>query len=179
MVYDALAESVTLIEDGLTRDAMRLSRRRRHAAMAVDVDGNVACTLFLRRGVGQSWLDTHLLVHQHGSWVILGGGGGSVEDDLLADRPTRAALGSRMLLEGSGAAARNGDRWSPWGSRWVCQAKLRVSDEVKTVIVGQRTLQAPRHGHLVIVWASRRSPIAIAHGVDGRPLTRYHLPPPR
>src|SRR3954453_930012 len=52
MVYDALAESVALIETRALHPILRLSRRRRFVPMAMDVAGDIAATMFLRRGAG-------------------------------------------------------------------------------------------------------------------------------
>jgi len=71
------AESRRLIADGLPDRPVQLSRRRRFAPVAVDVDGDVAGTWFVRRGVGCFWDEIHLLVHQANGWSYKGGGGGS------------------------------------------------------------------------------------------------------
>jgi hypothetical protein len=42
MAYDILAESRRLIIEGPPAQQVRLSRRRRFAALAVDVDGDIA-----------------------------------------------------------------------------------------------------------------------------------------
>jgi len=55
VAYDIEAESRRLIADGLPDRPVQLSRRRRFAPVAVDVDGDVAGTWFVRRGVGCFW----------------------------------------------------------------------------------------------------------------------------
>src|ERR1700733_13061239 len=87
MAYDVLAESVALIEAGRAEPMARLSRRRRFAPMAVDVDGDVAVTMFARRGVGRVVKKIHVLALRDGEWTLLGGGGTDGDQDLLADRP--------------------------------------------------------------------------------------------
>lgn len=66
VVYDVLAESVELIESRRLPPVPRLSRRRRFAAMSVDVDGDVAVTTFARRRVNCIWQDTHVLALRDG-----------------------------------------------------------------------------------------------------------------
>ncbi len=63
MAYSALEESVRLLEgtDAIPQ-TLHLSRRVRHIPVAVDRDGDVAATMFLRRGVsGEPWIDVHSL----------------------------------------------------------------------------------------------------------------------
>src|SRR6478752_1832458 len=89
MSYDALAASVLLIGARQPFPVPRLSRRRRFAAMAVDVAGDHASTMFLRRSVGCDVQETWVLARREDRWRVLGGGGGTVDHDagLLADRP--------------------------------------------------------------------------------------------
>ncbi|WP_052090929.1 MULTISPECIES: hypothetical protein [Modestobacter] len=169
MTYDRLAESVALIQHGLRSDPARLSRRRRFAALAVDVDGDVACTAFVRRGVSCPEGDTHLLERRGDTWRLLGGGGGSWDDDGFADRPGAVELGGLVVVRGGGSVLRNADRRMPWGARYVHDVQLRVSAEVHAVVVGgSRTLTVPRHGHLVVVWAGGRPPALAVHDRVGR-----------
>jgi hypothetical protein len=49
LVYDALAESVRLLEGAPPASEARLSRRVRHLPLALDRDDDVAATMFLRR----------------------------------------------------------------------------------------------------------------------------------
>src|SRR3954451_15064569 len=77
VAYEVKAESRRLIADGLPDRPVQLSRRRRFAPVAVDVDDDVACTLFVRRGVGCFWDETHLLVRDDNGWSYQGSGGGS------------------------------------------------------------------------------------------------------
>ena len=44
--------------------------------MAVDVAGDVALTMFARRGAGCVWEEIHVLALRRGRWHMLGGGGG-------------------------------------------------------------------------------------------------------
>ncbi|MGY1722040.1 hypothetical protein [Blastococcus sp. SYSU DS0533] len=175
MAYDALAESIALIENGAPGTPARLSRRRRFAPLSVDVDGDVACTLFARRSVGSVAEETWVLVRRGQGWVLLGGGGGGLEDDDLADRPAAATLGGQLRLTGGGAVLRNGGRLLPWGARYASYATLRASREVGSLRVGARLLAVPRHGHVVVVWAGRRPPTAEALAPDGRRLGSVRL----
>ena len=171
MAYDRTAESIALIEHGLPAPPPRLSRRRRWAALAVDVDDDVACTLFTVRGPGHVRHETHLLARADGVWTVLGGGGGGGDDGDLADRPTTARLGAPTVVQGRGSVLRNAGRLMPWGARYVHDAELLVSSDVHSVVVaGARVLPVPRHGHLVVVWSGRRPPGVVARDAAGRPL---------
>jgi hypothetical protein len=175
VAYDALAESLALVEHGVREDPPGLSRRRRSAALAVDVDGDIACTLFLVRGPGSVRYETHALARRDGVWALLGGGGGGgPETGRLDDRPGTAELGAPVVVAGAGAVAAGGSRL-PWGGRYVRDTQLRVSSAVHTVAVGQRVLRVPRHGHLVVVWSGRRPPRAVARGADGEPVCTVPL----
>ena len=179
MAYDALAESTALIEHGLTEDPRRLSRRRRFAALAVDVDGDVACTLFAVRAPGHVRRETHLLARTRGVWSVLGGGsGGGGDGDGLTDRPGTAELGAPVIVRGSGSVARSSGLM-PWSTRYVHDAELSVSSAVHSLLVGgSRVLPVPRHGQLVVVWAGRRPPPVLARDVAGRPLGEVPLTVP-
>ena len=175
VAYDALAESLALIEHGVRSDPPGLSRRRRFAALAVDVDGDIACTLFLVRGPGHVRYETHALARRDGVWRLLGGGGGGgPETARLDDRPSTAALGAPVVVAGAGSTLADSGRW-PWSGRYVRDSQLQVSSAVHSIAVGQRVLAVPRHGHLVVVWSGRRPPTAVAQGADGEPVCRVPL----
>jgi hypothetical protein len=178
VAYDRLAESVRLIEHGVPEAPARLSRRRRFAALAVDVDDDVACSLFVVRGPGHFRQEAHVLVRGSGTWTMLGGGGGGSDTDGLADRPTPEQLGGPLVVEGSGSVMRDADRLMPWGARYVRYTEVLASSAVHTVDVGDRVLAVPRHGRLVVVWATRRPPAAEARAADGRVVCDVHLGAP-
>lgn len=71
-----MTESLRLIESGFDADPVRLSRRRRFAAVAYDVQGDVAATWFVRRGKGTFWHQVHTLAHRDGRWTDLATGSG-------------------------------------------------------------------------------------------------------
>ena len=178
VAYDALVESTALIEHGLREDPLRLSRRRRFAALAVDVDDDVACTLFVVRGPGHFRFEDHVLVRRDGRWRVLGGGGSGSDTDGLADRPPAAALGRWATAHGAGSVTLDERRWLPWGARYVRYATLRASAEVHAVGIGPRVLAVPRHGHLVVVWSTPRPPVAELRDAAGRALGRLQLTAP-
>ncbi len=164
VAYDALVESVRLIEDGVPGSVpARVSRRIRHIPLAVDVDGPIAATMFLRRGPGQVWFENHVLVRRQGSWRVEGGGGSSGGEAAGPDAPGRAELGSYLDVSGSGAVHLGSGR-GPL-PRVVRYASLRAAREVRTVTVADREIAVPRHGWLIAVWPDRRTPRLTA--VDG------------
>ncbi|MCZ2817544.1 hypothetical protein [Modestobacter sp. VKM Ac-2984] len=175
MAYDALAESIALIEHGVPEAPPRLSRRRRFVPLGVDVDGDVACTLFARRSVGHVARETWALVRRGQAWAVLGGGGGGLEEDDLTDRPGAAVLGGHLVWTGGGATARNAGRSMPWGARYVSHALLRAGPAVDRVVVGGREIRVPRHGHLVVVWGGKQPPAAEALTSDGRRLVSLRV----
>jgi hypothetical protein len=151
--YDVLAESIALLEGGPVSGSARLSRRIRHVALAVDRDGDVAATMFLRRGVsGEPLLDVHSLELLDGAWRLLGGGSGTGEE-VTTPRPPLADLGSPAVSHGGGGTARSSRGWFRRG--WVSWAELRVAQEVAVVRVDDRLLPVAEHGCAVVVWTRR------------------------
>src|SRR6201994_3485635 len=105
MAYDVVQESVALIEVGHAEPVRSLTRRRRFAAMAVDVSDDVAVTMFARRGVGCVQQETHVLALRAGAWTWLRGGGGSSEGLLIPGcRARLPARGSRTWCAARAAA---------------------------------------------------------------------------
>ena len=157
MAYDALAESVRLIENGVPAwVASRVSRRIRHIPLAVDVDGPIAAAMFLRRGQGQVWYENHVLVRRRGSWRVEGGGGGTGGEDAARDAPGHEDLGGYLDVGGSGAVHLGSA--DPALPRIVRYAALRAAREVRTVLIAEREVLVPRHGWLIAVWPDRRTP---------------------
>lgn len=178
MAYDALAESLRLLEGTPAAAVARLSRRTRHLPLAVDRDGPVAATMFLRRGVsGEPWLDVHSLeLTRGGAWRILGGGSGNGGDAVLAPRPALAAVPAPAEVLGWRGTLRNAERLMPWGGKWVRWAQLRVAVEVTSLGVGDRQVAVSAHGAALVVWAGRRPPRVLALDAAGRALQAVALP---
>ena len=166
MSYDALAASVALLEGAPLPAGTRLSRRVRQLPLAVDRDGDVAATMFLRRGVcGVPLLEVHTLESIGGEWRELGGGGGP-GDDMTGARPRLADLGAPAVSHGGGGTAR-ASRRRPWSSDgWISYAELRVAQEVSVLRVGTRLVPVAGHGCAVVVW-TRRPPSVVALVADG------------
>ena len=171
MAFDVYAESLRLIESRHVEPVPRLSRRRRFAPMGVDVVGDVAVTMFARRGVGCSLSETYVLSRRDGHWRLLGGGSDAERNDLLADRPARLPRepahgpGARpgidpsiVRLEGGGGVRDSGGRadWLPWSGRWISYVVLRVNAQVASLETDGRQLVVPWHGRVVIASTKRR-----------------------
>lgn len=156
MSYDRLAESVRLLEGEPPASDARLSRRVRFVPLAADRDGDVAATMFLRRGVsGVPELDVHSLELYDGRWRMLGGAGGPGAA-ALEPRPERASLQALAVSFGSGGTARSSSRslgWAP--DLWVWWAELRAAREVAALGVGERRIPVAAHGMAVVVWTDR------------------------
>lgn len=177
MAYAALEESIRLLEGVPPSEVARLSRRVRHVALAVDRDGRVAATMFLRRGIsGDPCLDTHGLELADTGWRLLGGGGGTGQDHLLAARPRLTALGATAVEIGSGSVRRHPGRLTPGESGWVRWVEVRAAVEVTSLQVNDRQVPVPAHGAAVVVWGTERMPHIAALGADGSPLGPIQLP---
>jgi hypothetical protein len=149
--YDDVAESVAMIEGAPLPGAARLSRRIRRVPLAVDRDGDVAATMFLRRGVsGVPLLDVHTLELTGSGWRWLGGSGGSGEDATEA-RPRLADLGAPAVSHRQGRSAR-GDLPDQPAVDWVSWGGLRVAAEASVLRVDNRLVPVADHGCAVVVW---------------------------
>ncbi|MDO5740210.1 MAG: hypothetical protein Q4P07_08685, partial [Ornithinimicrobium sp.] len=164
-----------------------LSRRRRHAAMAVDVSENIAVTMFVRRSVGCNVEECHVFARHGGEWVSLGGCGGPVADDAFDHRPAAlraglsASLGmdARILApEGAGGIldSRAQGWWQPRG-RWINYGIVRVNADVARLVVDGRVISVPWHGRCVVAWPGRRAQELAILGQDGRGLGQVVLRP--
>jgi len=153
-----------------------LSRRVRHVALAVDRDGRVAATMFLRRGIsGDPCLDTHGLELAESGWRLLGGGGGTGQDYFLAARPQRTTLGAACVEIGRGSVVRHADRLMPGESGWVRWVEVRAAVEVARLQVNERSVPVPNHGMAVVVWGTERMPHIVTLGADGSRLEPIQL----
>lgn len=159
-MYDRLAESLRLLEGAPPASEARLSRRVRWLPLAVDREGDVAATMFLRRGVsGIAEIDVHSLELHDGRWRMLGGSGGPGAA-ALEPRPDQASLQALAVSRGGGGTARSGSLgWDR--SRWVWWAELRVAREAAALLVnGERRIPVAAHGMALVVWTDQRPEIA-------------------
>ncbi|MEV5572890.1 hypothetical protein AB0L06_22825 [Spirillospora sp. NPDC052269] len=141
------------------------------ALLSHDVDGDIAVVSVLRHGGGVLRADEVMIEgltfqFRGGEWMELGGGSGSAPDRPL-DRRTEDELGGALRVYASGRTVRNADRLLPWGAKWVNQARLRAADGVASIRIGSRLLGVPEHGHVAIVWGSRRAPVLEALDAEG------------
>jgi len=176
VAYAALEESIRLLDGAPPSEVARLSRRVRHVALAVDRDGRVAATMFLRRGIsGDPCLDTHGLELAESGWCLLGGGGGTGQDYLLAVRPQLTTLGAAAVEIGRGGVTRHADRLMPGESGWVRWVELRAAVEVASLLANERPMPVHDHGMAVVVWGTERVPHIAALGADGSRLGPVQL----
>lgn len=168
VAYAALEESIRLLDGATPAEVARLSRRVRHIALAVDRDGRVAATMFLRRGVsGAPCLDTHELELAEGGWRRLGSGGGPALDYFSAARPQPNALGAAAVEVGCGSCRRHADRLLPGESGWVRWVEVRAAVDVASLQVNDRLVPVHDHGMAVVVWGTERMPHIEALRADG------------
>lgn len=187
MAYDAVAESLRLIESRELIPVTRLSRRRRHAAMAVYVSESIAVTMFARRSVGCNVEEVYVFARHGGEWVYLGGGGGTAADDALDHRPVELPAGlsatpgvdARILApEGAGGILDSHAKgWWPPRGRWINYEIVRVNADVAHLVVDGRQIAIPWHGRCVVAWPGRRAQELTIIGHDGRQLGQVALRP--
>jgi hypothetical protein len=171
VAYAAFEESIRLLEGAPPSEVARLSRRVRHVALAVDRDGRVAATMFLRRGIsGNPCLDTHGLELADTDWRLLGGGSAESQEFILAARPQLKTLGAAAVQIGSGGVVRHADRLMPGESGWVRWVEMRAAIEVASLQANERQVPVHNHGVAVVVWGTERMPHIAALRADGSPL---------
>ena len=194
MSYDALEESVALIESKALRAIPRLSRRRRFVPLAVDVAGDIAATMFLRRGAGCVHQEVWQLVLRDQQWHLLGGAGGTSDDDedLLADRPhiiademrgpwnTLPGIDPQVLTGGAGAGgvhdSMGREGMFPWSGRWISHTTLFASAQVCSTRVDDREITVPWHGRTLVTWVGRKPPkVVSAYAANGQHLGTARL----
>ena len=169
-------QSLRLLDGAPVARTLRLSRRTRLLPVAVDRDGDVAATLFLRRGVsGEPWLDAHALERVGSSWRPLGGGGGNASAQVFEPRRPVAELGSVAEQLGGGGCLRNAGRLMPWGAKWVHWAELRMAAEVQTLLLSTRSIPVAEHGLALVVWTAKRPRTVVAADRQGCELGRMTL----
>lgn len=183
-MYDALAESVCLLEGAPPASEARLSRRVRHLPLALDRDDDVAATMFLRRGVsGVPELDVHTLELTDRGWRLLGGGGGPSEQTLIARPPLGDSEAPGESHSGGGTARMSSRRLGWRQNNWVRWAELRLAQEVTVLRVDDRRLAVAAHGMAVVVW-TKHAPVVTAVDSTGVvlgavPVGRPHSMPVR
>ena len=176
MAYDALGESRRLLADGPPDTPFRLTRRRRFLPVACDVDGDVAATLFVRRGVsGNPWLELWALRFVEGEWTLLGGGAGDHYEDLFEPRLDQEALGGLARPYGTTSSRIDPGRMVPWGAKFAHHATIRLAAGVETLAVADRRIRVAGHGVAVVTWRARRPPVVRALDVEGRSLGEVAL----
>jgi hypothetical protein len=153
--------------------------------MGFDVAGDVAATMFARRGVGCIWQEVHVLVFREWKWAYFGGGSANVSDDLLADRPAvlpchlalapgAAASSDPQIIRGNGhgevRVGGDGTEHRPGSEGWISYGVARVSARVTSVQISDRRLPVPWHGHVLLVWSRPPPPRVIARDEHERAL---------
>ena len=177
MTYDWLAESLRLIEGGDVAGAEPLTRRRRFLPVAVDVDDDIAVTVFLRRAHGGAEWENHTLSRTVDGWRLLGGGGSGPDDlDVLTHVITADELGGPVRADSAGASAIGTSSRPLSGARWVRYSIITTTEDVRGVVVpGGRVVDRPAHGYIAVVWRDdARLPVTIV-GHDGQSLCDLEL----
>lgn len=177
MTYDWFTESLRLIEGGEVAGAEPLTRRRRFLPVAVDVDDDIAVTVFLRRAHGGAEWENHTLSRTVDGWRLLGGGGSGPDDlDVLTHVITADELGGLARAGSAGASAISPSSRPLSGARWVRYSIITTTEDVRSVVVpGGRVLDRPAHGHIAVVWRdTERLPVTIISR-DRQPLGHLTL----
>ena len=130
---------------------------------------------------------TLLLERCDAEWRSIGGGGssgGRTEANPPRRRPAVGGSGQPGMIELGGGAgsvshAHRSTRPKDWlSSSWVGSSHLRVAAEVDHLLVGERRIEVPEDGRLVVAWKSPQTmfgggvrPCITAIGRDGAELS--------
>ena len=179
---ELIAASLELLRHGLPGMVPReLSGEQRLIPLSVDVNSDVAVTVFvrgLRRGplARTPGIEEAQFQRRDGTWAYLGGGASGPFDDYpLSDRPPAASQQGYLRAHGFGQVSLKGARRFPWPDRYACDATLRASAEVHQLQAGTPVLSVPFHGYTVLTWVNRRGPTVHALAGDGTRLGSMDL----
>ncbi|MFF4116168.1 hypothetical protein [Streptomyces sp. NPDC001714] len=150
----------------------------------VDLDAGVgAVWLVWRPGSVRTETHTALIERCGEKWRYIGRGSAS-GGDLPAERLAVGQPGQVGMIElggGTGClsyAYRLRHRHPDMGP-WVGSSELRVAAEVDHLLLGDRRVEVPGHGWLVVVWKSPSTgqggirPLLVAVGGEGSELSRF------
>jgi hypothetical protein len=160
---------------------------RRHLTVVsadVDLDSGIGAVWLVRRpGSARAETLTARIERHGGRWEYSGAGRapGDVEAGRLAAGHPRQSgmieLGGRS--GGVSNAYRLGHPHSPVSEApWVEASELQVAAEVSHLLVGERRLEVPAQGRVIVVWKSPSTggggirPLIMAFGSDGSELSR-------
>jgi hypothetical protein len=160
--------------------------RRSLSVVSADVD--------LDSGIGAVWLvqrprsaraQTHIarIERYGGRWDYIGTG--NTYGDVEADRQAAGHSGQFGMIELGACSGGVSDAYrlehphSPVSAApWVAASELRVAAEVSHLLIGERRVEVPAHGRVIVVWKSRSTggggvrPLIVAFGCDGTELSR-------
>ena len=159
--------------------------RRYLTVVSADVDVDA--------GIGAVWLVRHprsaraqtriaRIERYGGRWEYTGAG--STYGDVETDRRAAGHPGQAGMIElgGRSGGVSNAYRLehphSPASAApWVEASELRVAAEVSHLMIGERRVEVPAHGRVIVVWKSQSTgggirPLITAFGSDGSELSR-------
>lgn len=150
----------------------------------VDLDSGIGAVWLVRRP-GSAGAETRIARIERcgGRWEY--SGAGSTHGDVEADRRAAGDPGQPGMIElgGRSGGVSNAYRLehphSPASAApWVEASELRVAAEVGHLLIGERRIEVPAHGRVIVVWKSPPTggggirPLITALGSDGSELSR-------
>jgi hypothetical protein len=154
----------------------------------IDHDAGVGVLWLVSRPGHENGAEHTMLFERYGeAWESTGSGsgsGGSADGILPRGRPAVGSPGQIGMIEFTGGrgchsrAHRRRHPDDPWSVPWVGSFGLRVAAEVDHLVVGERRIEVPENGRLVVAWKSPPStidggvrPRIAAMGRDGTELS--------
>lgn len=150
----------------------------------VDLDEGIgAVWLAWRPGSAKAETHTALIERCGGQWRYTGGGSAS-GSDVAGARSAAGRPGQIGMIEVGGGTGRLSYAYrlqhlhSVTTAPWVGSSELRVAAEVDHLLLGQRRIEVPGHGRLIVAWKSPSTgcwglrPLIVAVGRDGSELSR-------
>lgn len=162
-----------------------LPRRYLTAVSAdVDLDSGIGAVWLVRRpGTARAETLTARIERHGGRWEY--SGAGRAPGDVEAGRRAAGHPGQSGMIElgGRSGGVSNAYRLehphSPVSAApWVEASELRVAAEVSHLLIGERRVEVPAHGRVIVVWKSPLTsgggirPLITAFGSDGSELSR-------
>jgi hypothetical protein len=150
----------------------------------VDHDGGIGAVWLVRRpGSANAQALTALIERSGRQWQYTGGGS-CTGGDVAAERPAAGQPGQVGMIECGGDAGGVSGAYrlryphSIVAAPWVGASELYLAAEVDHLLLGERRIEVPRHGRLIVAWKSRSTgnggvrPLIVAVARDGSELSR-------
>jgi hypothetical protein len=151
----------------------------------VDLDSGIGAVWLVRRPGSARAETLTARIERHGGRWEYGGAGRGAPGDVEAGRRAAGHPGQSGMIELGGHSGGVSNAYllehphSPASAApWVEASELRAAAEVSHLLIGERRVEVPAHGRVIVVWKSPLTasggtrPLITAFGSDGSELSR-------